>query len=94
MERLAKARRLGVRGTIGYWVGRHRRGDETFTLWTRCARYPLRCRANTSDIDVFYGVFVLREYACLDDVEDATLIVDCGANVGYSAAYFLSLPSG
>jgi FkbM family methyltransferase len=89
-ERLAKVRLLGVRGTVAYWVGRHRRGHETFTLWTRSAQYPLRCRANTSDIDVFQQIFVLREYACLDDVENATLIVDCGANVGYSAAYFLS----
>jgi FkbM family methyltransferase len=87
---MAKARLLGVRGTAAYWAGRHRRGHKTFTLWTRDARFPLRCRANTSDVDVFREVFVLREYTCLDDVENATLIVDCGANVGYAAAYFLS----
>jgi FkbM family methyltransferase len=33
---------------------------------------------------------VEREYSCLDDVKSAGLIIDFGANVGYSSAYFLS----
>jgi FkbM family methyltransferase len=39
---------------------------------------------------VFSQVFVDREYRCLDDVSSVGLIVDCGANVGYSAAYLLT----
>jgi FkbM family methyltransferase len=48
------------------------------------------CRAGTSDVDVFTQILVDREYRCLDAVENAGLVVDCGANVGYSAAYFLT----
>ena len=44
----------------------------------------------TSDINVFTQIFMSREYRCLDEVQDPRLIIDCGANVGYSAAYFLS----
>ncbi|MFM9849433.1 MAG: FkbM family methyltransferase [Hyphomicrobiaceae bacterium] len=39
---------------------------------------------------MFRQIFVEREYSCLDDIIDASFIIDCGANVGYSAAYLLS----
>ncbi|MGH7665079.1 MAG: FkbM family methyltransferase [Gemmatimonadaceae bacterium] len=52
--------------------------------------FPLLCRARTSDRDVFRQIFLEREYSCLDGLADARTIVDCGANVGYSSAYFLS----
>ena len=39
---------------------------------------------------MFYQIFAHREYRCLDHVQNPKLIIDCGANVGYSAAYFLS----
>jgi FkbM family methyltransferase len=50
----------------------------------------LLARSGASDLDVFKQIFLDREYRCLDDVIDPELIVDCGANVGYSSAYFLS----
>ena len=53
-------------------------------------RYPLKARGGSSDLSVYSGVFVRRDYSCLDHVKDAQLIIDCGANVGYSPAYFLS----
>ena len=46
-------------------------------------------RPGTSDMDVFHQVFVRREYACLDAVPEPRLIIDGGANVGYSAVWFL-----
>jgi FkbM family methyltransferase len=61
-----------------------------FRLHSKDARFPVWCRPNSSDQDVFDQIFVSREYRCLDDVSDVGLIIDCGANVGYSSAYLLS----
>jgi FkbM family methyltransferase len=41
-------------------------------------------------LSVFHQIFIEREYRCLDDLVDPKLIVDLGANVGYSSCYFLS----
>jgi FkbM family methyltransferase len=59
-------------------------------LSSKRAKFPLRCRPGTSDLDVFVQIFIQREYRCLDDVAEARFIVDCGANVGYSSAYLLT----
>lgn len=59
-------------------------------LHSKLSTFPLWCRTNSSDLDVFRQIFVDREYKCIDDVAEASVIVDCGANVGYSSAYFLS----
>lgn len=63
---------------------------EPYALRSRYADCPLWCRPGTTDAKVFYQIFILREYSCLDDIPNAALIIDCGANVGYSSAYFLS----
>lgn len=75
----AKVRRArrSVAGSISALESRH------------CAT-PLYARAGTSDLGVFYQIFVEREYACLDDAHDVRFIIDCGANVGYSSAYLLN----
>jgi FkbM family methyltransferase len=52
--------------------------------------HPVVVRPGTSDKQVFEQIFIGREYRCLDDLEDLDLIIDGGANVGYSSAYFLS----
>ena len=53
-------------------------------------KHPVSFRTGTSDLHVFHQIFVEREYACLDDLKDVGLILDLGANVGFSSAYFLS----
>jgi FkbM family methyltransferase len=58
-------------------------------LRTPHAKYPLAFRRGTSDLSVFRQIFVGLEYACTPGV-DVTRIIDCGANVGYAAAYFLT----
>jgi FkbM family methyltransferase len=54
------------------------------------AKFPVWVRPHTSDIYVFDQIFARREYRCLDHISGADFIVDCGANVGYSAVYFLT----
>jgi FkbM family methyltransferase len=61
-----------------------------YSLISKNAQFPLICRSNTSDKIVFEQIFIEREYSCLDDLSNVDLVIDCGANVGYSAAYFLT----
>ncbi len=87
-------RNLGAWGALVY-NAQHVRDrffiiHQPFKLVSRFSKFPLICRPNSSDISVFYQIFVIREYSCLDDIENPQLIIDCGANVGYSSAYFLS----
>jgi len=81
-------RALGpVRGVHFLWL-RARGGGGA--LRTPDAAHPLEARAGSTDLRVFKQIFVEREYACLDDLEKVDLVIDCGANVGYSSAWFLS----
>lgn len=84
---------LGLLQTVFYAVQRVRNrlfSPPRFRVLSRYARYPLYCRSRTSDVEVFGQIFVHREYRCLDEVKNAQLIIDCGANVGFSSAYLLS----
>lgn len=81
-----------VRYLIHKNLGLPRSGE--FKLYSRLVASPLICRAGSSDIDVFKHIFVLREYDAIGQLPDSGLIIDCGANVGFSAAYFLSVSPG
>jgi FkbM family methyltransferase len=61
-----------------------------YKLNSRYTRFPLWCRPGTSDLTMYGEIICSRAFRCLDGVRDVTLILDCGANVGYSSAYFLS----
>lgn len=53
------------------------------------ARFPLYMRTHTSDRDVLQQVFIRGEYEPVE-LSNPKTIIDLGANVGYSAAYFLT----
>lgn len=88
-------RNVGVPGTALYLAQKTRSSlyptaAPFFRLSSKHSRFPLWARPSTSDLDVFCQIFRDREYECLDDVRNPKLIIDCGANVGYASAYFLS----
>ncbi|WZO99468.1 FkbM family methyltransferase [Isosphaeraceae bacterium EP7] len=54
--------------------------------------HPIWMRVGTSDLHVFYQLFVMKEYD-FDmgiDRDQVRLIVDCGANVGYTSVFMLN----
>lgn len=63
---------------------------QPYKILPKYAKYPLICRPDTSDLSVFHQIFIEREYACLDSLSNVDLVIDGGANVGYSSAYFLT----
>jgi FkbM family methyltransferase len=62
----------------------------SYRLKARHAHHPLYYRLGSSDLDVFQQIFIELEYSPLRDLQDVRLVIDCGANVGYSSAFFLS----
>jgi len=42
-------------------------------------------------MSVFHQIFICQEYSCLRELKEPSLVLDLGANVGFSAAYFLSV---
>lgn len=100
LERISGSRRLRLCRSLGWWNYVHfvrqsqrlsaQECRKALHLRSRLAAHPLLCRPHTSDILVFDQVFIEREYQPLDDLGAPGLILDCGANVGYSSAYLLS----
>ena len=64
---------------------------ESWRVRPRQVRHALTQRLRgSSDHQVFYQIFVEEEYASLATLKDVQLVLDLGANVGYSSAYFLN----
>jgi FkbM family methyltransferase len=93
---LAWFRRVGVRSTVQRITIRtlQNLGLARSALWNirpRQARYPLKARLRgSSDEGVFHQIFTEEEYLPLKSMKNVALVVDLGATVGYSSAYFLS----
>lgn len=51
--------------------------------------HPIELRINSTDADVYRQVLIEEEYAAAADGHPE-VIVDCGANVGYTSAFLLS----
>jgi FkbM family methyltransferase len=61
------------------------------TLKPSLAQFPVVVRlGGSTDLNVFCQIFQIREYSRLSDLSSLRLILDLGANVGYTSAYFLS----
>ena len=91
LRRMRLIAELGLVGSIATIVQR-RLGTcgAAYTLSPRGADHRLYYRVGSSDLDVFHQIFIDREYAPLCDMRDVHVVIDCGANVGYSSAFFLS----
>lgn len=53
-------------------------------------RHPVGARTRSSDPQVFIQVVLDREYSPISDLPAVESVIDLGANVGYSSAFFLS----
>ena len=63
----------------------------TWRVHPLLVQHPLTVRlGGSSDLNVFSSIFVLQEYSRLQILDNVSLVLDLGANVGFSSAYFLS----
>jgi FkbM family methyltransferase len=90
IERLwSAASNLGLASLLRLHLQKRFGRKPAFQLSSKFLHHHIIVRRDTSDLLAFHQTLVNREYSCLDNI-DANLIVDLGANVGYTAAYFLS----
>jgi FkbM family methyltransferase len=52
---------------------------------------PVAIRTGMSDMQVFHDIFIWGEYSFLKPVSEQINVLDIGANVGYSSAYFAGI---
>ena len=60
-------KQIGIVGAVLYIFFRLTKPKHSFKLISKFSLYPLWCRPNTSDMDVFREVFIKREFSFLDD---------------------------
>ena len=100
----ATIKNLGLMNAIGFMFDQRIRNlcmclglrppDSIYAVRVKGIEHPILCRALASDRMVFRQIFIENEYASLDTAKEVSLIIDCGANVGYSSAYLLSKHPG
>jgi hypothetical protein len=83
---------LGLGNAGLYWLQRTREmvvnDQRLLRVKAREASYPLVYRANTSDRRVFGQIFMGNEYVDVSDLTNVGLVIDCGANAGFSTLTF------
>lgn len=88
--RLSRAFWLRWNSVYLSWLVSKVRGRRFFFSRNADADYPLVGRSSDTDRQVYKQIFCEREYAPLIGLANVDTIIDLGANVGYSAAFFLS----
>jgi len=61
--------------------------NKYISLKAKGCKYPVWARYQSSDLDVFYQIFIEEEYFALNNLPSCKLFIDCGANVGYLSGY-------
>lgn len=96
-RKLPKYRRaIGTKSLLGWTLLRYsarlrNHGPSTWRVRPRMLPKPLEVSLRgSSDFDVFNQIYMWGEYEPLRGLDNISFIVDLGANVGYSSAYFLS----
>jgi FkbM family methyltransferase len=91
---MLQIKNLGIVGALKFKIfrllERYKILKSPHFLTSKFAEHPILCRPYTSDLNVFHQIFIEREYVLLDNIQNVDLVIDCGANVGYSSAYFLT----
>lgn len=77
-----RARTLSLMRAVGF-------SGKIIKLSHELLKHDVYGRIKTTDFDTFYQVFIDEQYSITLGLSPIT-IVDCGANVGYTSAYFLS----
>jgi FkbM family methyltransferase len=70
---------------LAFWDGSH-----DICVRPKHASADVLIRGNSSDVDVFGQIFIQQEYGSLLGAKNVDLVIDAGANVGYSSVYFLT----
>ncbi|MCO6415620.1 FkbM family methyltransferase [Siccirubricoccus sp. KC 17139] len=84
---------IGLRGALEWRLRQQfrSRGEESLVrMQPGCLRHEVALRVGTSDAMTYRQVLVAQEYGVLADL-DPEVIVDCGANVGYTSAFLLEM---
>jgi len=81
------SRHIGIASTVRFAINQCPTSD--VKLRPKGMAKPLTIRGNTSDIEVFKQIFIQREYSPLLSLLNVGLVIDAGANVGFSSAFFL-----
>ena len=80
--------KIGFFTTVSYFVQRLlKRKSELIELHLEGLSHSVYLRNKTYDTNIFYQIFI-QEDLFLNNEEDISMIIDCGANIGLATLYF------